>query len=230
MRKEVVTFNNLFDEFLEKIISKFDSKKLKTYRRAFLLLKDTYPETPVNLFMVGCVNYKTEILNRNDSFFLKDEKIQELIKAENENIEIIYVKSGNELVEFLNSRVNCTDSSSLISKLHYYGHATPGYLEIGYVNKRFWNKLISKTIPIKKINPNCFSDSAIINIVGGCRTSIKSVLTKKSVVDKFLNKTNGLVIASNVRVYYPGGPVSDKTLVKKNNGQILFFKGTKNDR
>jgi len=80
MRKEVVTFNNLFDEFLEKIISKFDSKKLKTYRRAFLLLKDTYPETPVNLFMVGCVNYKTEILNRNDSFFLKDEKIQENLK------------------------------------------------------------------------------------------------------------------------------------------------------
>jgi hypothetical protein len=162
--------------------------------------------------------------------YSKEDLAEYLIKAENENIEIIYVKSGNELVEFLNSRANCTDSSSLISKLHYYGHATPGYLEIGYVNKRFWNKLISKTIPIKKINPNCFSDSAIINIVGGCRTSIKSVLTKKSVADKFLDKTNGLVIASNVRVYYPGGPVSDKTLVKKNNGQILFFKGTKNER
>jgi hypothetical protein len=80
MRKEVATFNKLFDEFLEKIIAKFDSQKLKTYRRAFLLLKDTYPETPVNLFMVGCVNYKTEILSRNDSFFLKDEKIQENLK------------------------------------------------------------------------------------------------------------------------------------------------------
>jgi len=80
MRKEVATFNKLFDEFLEKIIAKFDSPKLKTYRRAFLLLKDTYPETPVNLFMVGCVNYKTEILSRNDSFFLKDEKIQENLK------------------------------------------------------------------------------------------------------------------------------------------------------
>jgi hypothetical protein len=80
MRKEVATFNKLFDEFLEKIIAKFDSQKLKTYRRAFLLLKDTYPETPVNLFMVGCVNYKAEILSRNDSFFLKDEKIQENLK------------------------------------------------------------------------------------------------------------------------------------------------------
>lgn len=80
MKKEVVTFNNLLDEFLEKIISKFDSPKLKSYRRSFLLLKATYPETPVNLFMVGCVNYKKEILSRNDSFFLKDEKIQENLK------------------------------------------------------------------------------------------------------------------------------------------------------
>lgn len=80
MRKEVSTFNNLLDEFLQKIISKFDSQKLKTYRRAFLMLKDTYPETPVNLFMSGCVNYKKEILSRNDSFFLKDEKIQENLK------------------------------------------------------------------------------------------------------------------------------------------------------
>ena len=80
MRKEVITFNNLLDEFLQKIISKFDSQKLKTYRRAFLMLKDTYPETPVNLFMSGCVNYKQEIMDRNDSFFLKDEKIQESLK------------------------------------------------------------------------------------------------------------------------------------------------------
>lgn len=80
MRKEVSTFNNLLDEFLQKIISKFDSQKLKTYRRAFLMLKDAYPETPVNLFMNGCVNYKKEILSRNDSFFLKDEKIQENLK------------------------------------------------------------------------------------------------------------------------------------------------------
>jgi hypothetical protein len=80
MKKEIAKFNDLFDEFLEKIISKFESQKLKSYRKAFLMLKDAYPETPVNLFMVGCVNYKKEILNRNDSFFLKDEKIKENLK------------------------------------------------------------------------------------------------------------------------------------------------------
>ena len=80
MKKEIETFNKLFDEFLEKIISKFNSPKLKTYRRAFIMLKETCPETPVNLFMVGCINYKKEILSKNDSFFLKDEKIKENLK------------------------------------------------------------------------------------------------------------------------------------------------------
>ena len=160
--------------------------------------------------------------------YTKEDLAEYSIKSKNENIELIIVLSGNELVKFLNSRIHYSDSNSFISKLHYYGHATPGHLEIGFINNRFWNKLISKEIPIKKINPYCFSDSAIINVVGGCRTSIKSVLSKKSVADKFLHKTNGVVLASDVRVYYPGGPVSDKTLVKKNNGQIVIFKGTKN--
>jgi hypothetical protein len=80
MKKEIEKFNLLLSEFLEKIISKFEAPKLKTYRRAFMMLKETYPETPVNLFMVGCINYKSEILNRNDAFFFKDEKIKENVK------------------------------------------------------------------------------------------------------------------------------------------------------
>jgi hypothetical protein len=80
MTKEIETFNKLLDEFLEKIISQFDIKKLKTYRRAFIMLKDTSPQIPVNWFMVGCINYKNEIKERNDAFFIKDEKINESIK------------------------------------------------------------------------------------------------------------------------------------------------------
>ena len=38
MKKEIETFNNLFDEFLEKIISKFESQKLKSYTRVTLLI------------------------------------------------------------------------------------------------------------------------------------------------------------------------------------------------
>jgi hypothetical protein len=75
MKKEIETFNKLFEEFLEKIIAQFDYPKLKTYRRAFILLKETSPQTPVNIFMTGCINYRKEIKERNELFFLKDEKI-----------------------------------------------------------------------------------------------------------------------------------------------------------
>jgi len=77
MSKEITKFNNLFEEFLEKIIAAFPSPKLKTYRRGFLLLKTTYPNVPVNLFMAGCMEYKKEITARNDDFFLKDKRIKE---------------------------------------------------------------------------------------------------------------------------------------------------------
>ena len=78
--KEVGNFNKLFEEFLEKIISKFDHAKLKNYRRGFLILKSTSPITPASLFMAGCIDYKTEIKQRDDSFFLNDKKTLERAK------------------------------------------------------------------------------------------------------------------------------------------------------
>ena len=77
MSSEVTKFNVLFEEFLEKIITAFPNNKLKTYRRGFLLLKTTSVSVPVNLFMAGCVNYKKEIIARNETFFLKDKTISE---------------------------------------------------------------------------------------------------------------------------------------------------------
>ena len=80
MKKEIETFNKLFEEFLEKIITKFDSPKIKTNRKIFIMMKEMSPETPINIFMAGCVNYKNEIKNRNESFFLKDKNINEQVK------------------------------------------------------------------------------------------------------------------------------------------------------
>ena len=77
---EIIKFNNLLEEFLEKLISKFNSKRLKIYRRSFIMLKETSPSVPVNLFMAGCINYKKEITTRNDLFFLKDKQIAERAK------------------------------------------------------------------------------------------------------------------------------------------------------
>ena len=80
MSREVIKFNTLFEEFIEKIITAFSSDKLLNYRRGFLLLKKISPSTPVNLFMAGCIEYKKEIVSRNDSFFLKDKIISEKAK------------------------------------------------------------------------------------------------------------------------------------------------------
>ena len=76
MSNEISKFNNLFDEFLQKIIRAFAHPKLKTYRKGFLLLKSTSPKIPVNLFMAGCVEYKKEIIARDDVFFLHQNDIK----------------------------------------------------------------------------------------------------------------------------------------------------------
>ena len=80
MGKEITKFNELLEEFLEKIISAFPNDKLKTYRKGFLLLKVTSPNIPVNLFMAGCVNYKKEIITRDDNFFFKNDSFKEKTK------------------------------------------------------------------------------------------------------------------------------------------------------
>jgi hypothetical protein len=75
--KDIDNFNKLFDEFLEKIISKFPYARLKTYYRGFKILKTTSPSTPSNLFMAGCVEYKTQIKQRDDNFFLKSKSVND---------------------------------------------------------------------------------------------------------------------------------------------------------
>ena len=75
--KEIDNFNKLFEEFLEKIISKFPYARLKTYYRGFKILKTTSPATPANLFMAGCVDYKSQIRQRDDNFFLKSKSVND---------------------------------------------------------------------------------------------------------------------------------------------------------
>ena len=79
--KEIDNFNKLFQEFLEKIISKFPYARLDTYYRGFKILKTTSPATPANLFMAGCIEYKTQIRQRDDNFFLKSKSVND--KARN---------------------------------------------------------------------------------------------------------------------------------------------------
>jgi hypothetical protein len=151
-----------------------------------------------------------------------------LAQAASENIEAVVVNSGNDLIELINERADTSITDAKFSKLHYYGHATLGNLEVGYINGKFWNKLFSDRFDIRKLEPTIFSDSALVDVVGGCRTALPpNYFRNKSVAEQFQPLINGKILASDVRVYYPGGPVSDKTLVKKNNGNIIEFQGTR---
>lgn len=75
--KEIDNFNKLFQEFLEKIISKFPYARLNAYYKGFKILKTTSPATPANLFMAGCIEYKTQIRQRDDNFFLKSKSVND---------------------------------------------------------------------------------------------------------------------------------------------------------
>ena len=151
-----------------------------------------------------------------------------LAQAVTENIEVVVVNSGNDLIELINDRADTSVVNAKFSKLHYYGHATLGNLELGFINGYFWNKLFSHRLNVNKIDSASFSDNAIIDLVGGCRTALPpNYIRSKSVAEQFQPLIKGKILASDVRVYYPGGPVSDKTLVKKNNGNIIEFQGTR---
>ena len=87
MRKEIVKFNELFEEFLEKIITAFPNDKLKTYRKGFLLLKITSPNIPVNLFMgidpassvKKHADYSTIVVVAVDSKYFRPTEVELLI-------------------------------------------------------------------------------------------------------------------------------------------------------
>ena len=151
-----------------------------------------------------------------------------IVQANNECIKTVIVNSNKEFVDFVNCRADSLNGKAKISQLYYYGHATLGNLEIGFVNGYFWNKLFSQKLKVNQLVVEAFEDSAMIDLVGGCRTALPpNYIKKMSVAEQFQRLTSGKILASDVRVYYPGGPVSDKTLVRKNNGNIIEFQGTR---
>jgi hypothetical protein len=78
--KEILKFNSLLEELLEKLITKFQNDKLKSYRRFFLMMKNVQPKMPANLFMSGCINYRNEIKSRDENFFITSSDIKEKSK------------------------------------------------------------------------------------------------------------------------------------------------------
>jgi hypothetical protein len=146
-------------------------------------------------------------------------------RAHQDSIEVRIIQKGRRLISFLNSRAH-SEESKKCSHFYYFGHATLGHLEIGYINGFFLNKLFSQTLHLSRLKTTAFTCSSVFNVVGGCRTALHPKwVFSKSVAEKCARLAGEKVLASNVRVYYPGGPVSDKTLVRKNKGQVIEIPG-----
>ncbi|MBN2425166.1 MAG: hypothetical protein JXR46_09775 [Calditrichaceae bacterium] len=86
--------------------------------------------------------------------------------------------------------------------------------------------LTNETLDIGDFDASAFSKNSNANLVGGCRTAVIGNLPfERSVAEQMADKVGGQVKASDVRVWYPGGRVSDKQLVKHNNGSVIIIKG-----
>jgi hypothetical protein len=95
MSTNIDKFNTLFNEFIDKVINKYPEQSLVEYKKAFVLLKLTSPSTPSSLFMAGCVDYKNEIKNRDEVFFINNETIKNRIN--NFSVDIGIYKYWNDL-------------------------------------------------------------------------------------------------------------------------------------
>lgn len=72
-------FNFLFEEFINKIIHICPNNKIISYKKAFLILKMTSPSTPVSLMMSACIDYKSQIKNRDENFFINNKTVKESV-------------------------------------------------------------------------------------------------------------------------------------------------------
>lgn len=137
------------------------------------------------------------------------------------------VSSSDDIVNYVNDKTGeDSRTNDLVSNFAYIGHATPGDLDVGFVGHDMMNMMTSETLNVSNFNAGAFALDADINLVGGCRTAISPFLGK-SVAEKMATKigANGQVRASDVRVFYPGAVVSDKTLVAPNKGTIVIIHG-----
>ena len=152
-------------------------------------------------------------------------------KAKQAGITMKVVSDSDDIVDYVNNKNGSSDSRSddLVSDIMYFGHATPGDLDIGFEDHGNWNMLTNETLDVTDFKKSAFSKDSDANLVGGCRTGVKGNLPfERSVAEQMADKVGGTVKASNVRVYYPGGVVSDKKLVSKNKGKIITIQGRNN--
>jgi RHS repeat-associated protein len=148
-------------------------------------------------------------------------------KAKAAKINVKVVNKVKDIISYINKKDGdkAPRDKDKISSFYYVGHATPGDLDVGYQGS-------GEDFDPSDLNSEAFAIGCHVNVNGGCRTAVSDnyiIYEEKSVVEQFaeiLDETS-TIYGSDVRVYYPGGKVSDKDLLKKNNGNLVKRKGKK---
>jgi RHS repeat-associated protein len=148
-------------------------------------------------------------------------------QAKEAGINVKVVSEVEDVVNYINNKTGGDSrSNDQISSFYYVGHSTPGDLDVGYQGS-------GQTFDPSDLSSNAFKSGAWVNVVGGCRTAVDftilGITFEKSIIRQFADilDTKSTIHGSDVRVVYPGGVAADKSLLRKNNGNIVTIKGRK---
>ena len=141
-------------------------------------------------------------------------------KANAAGINVMVVDDVDEIVDYVNDKKgDDTREDDQITSFYYLGHALLGDLSVGYGGS-------GEDFEPSDFDEDAFASGTHINLIGGCRTH-KGEFFDASCAHQFraIVDSKSDVYSTDVRVFYPGGVVTDEQLVKKNNGKIIHEKG-----
>lgn len=141
-------------------------------------------------------------------------------KAEKLGIQVMVVDDSDDIVDYINKKKGGkTREDDKITTFFYVGHAQLGDFSVGYHGT-------GDTFDPNDLKKKAFSGGAYVDLVAGCRTKIRDTF-EKSVADQFAKilDEKSVILASDVRVFYKGGVVTDEQLLKANKGNIIKIHG-----
>ena len=146
-------------------------------------------------------------------------------QAKEAGINVKVVSEVSDITGYINDKNGGdTRSNDQISSFYYVGHSTPGDLDVGYQGS-------GQNFDPSDLSSKAFKSGAWVNVVGGCRTAVDfkilGITFEKSIIRQFADilDKKSTIHGSDVRVFYPGGVAADKSLLRKNNGNIITING-----
>ena len=89
-------FNNLIIKFNDDLIQVFpEENDFKVYKRGIEFLIQNNAQKVCNMFKVNTFNYRKQITNKDESFFLKDASYSDVVNTKDEGIILVINKLKN---------------------------------------------------------------------------------------------------------------------------------------